>query len=59
MSKVCNAGKEYGMTVLAPRKIDRHGFPAVPGATKEFEKLCKGRPTAEQVNARLKIFRGL
>ena len=55
MSKVCNAGKTYGLTVRVPRETDLRRFPAVPRATKKFERLYKGRTAVERVNARLKI----
>ena len=58
MSKTCNAGKTYGLTVRVPREIDLRRFPAVPRATKKFERLYKGRTAVERVNARLKIFWG-
>ena len=58
MSKICNVGKEYGLTVRVPREIDLRRFPALPRATKKFERLYKGRTAVERVNARLKIFWG-
>jgi hypothetical protein len=58
MSKICNAGKTYGLTVRVPREIDLRRFPALPRATKKFERLYKGRTSVERVNARLKIFWG-
>jgi hypothetical protein len=58
MSKICNAGKSYGMTVRVPREIDLRRFPSLPRATKKFERLYKGRTAVERVNARLKIFWG-
>lgn len=58
MASVCNAGKTYGLTVRVPREIDLRRFPAVPRATKKFERLYKGRTAVERVNARLKIFWG-
>lgn len=58
MSKICNAGKSYGMTVRVPRDIDLRRFPSLPRATKKFERLYKGRTAVERVNARLKIFWG-
>ena len=58
MSSICNAGKQYGKTVRVPREIDLRRFPAVPRATKKFERLYKGRTSVERVNARLKIFWG-
>ncbi len=58
MAKICNAGKSYGLTVRVPRDIDLRRFPALPRATKKFERLYKGRTAVERVNARLKIFWG-
>jgi hypothetical protein len=58
MSKICNADKSYGLTVRVPREIDLRRFPALPRATKKFERLYKGRTAVERVNARLKIFWG-
>lgn len=58
MSATCNAGKKYGRTIRVPRSIDLRRFPAVPRATKKFERLYKGRTAVERVNARLKIFWG-
>jgi hypothetical protein len=58
MSDVCNAGKSYGMTVRVKRGIDLRRFPAIPRATKKFERLYKGRTAVERVNARLKVFWG-
>jgi hypothetical protein len=56
MSRICNAGKSYGKTVRVPREADLRRFPALPRATKKFERLYKGRTAVERVNARLKIF---
>jgi Transposase DDE domain/Transposase domain (DUF772) len=58
MSKICNAGKSYGLTVRVPRKIDLRRFPALPRATKKFERMYKGRTAVERVNGRLKVFWG-
>jgi hypothetical protein len=58
MSSVCNAGKTYGLTVRVPQTIDLRRFPPLPRATKKFERLYKGRTSAERVNARLKLFWG-
>lgn len=58
MSKICNAGKSYGMTVRVPREIDLRRFPSLPRFTKKFARLYKGRTAVERVNARLKIFWG-
>lgn len=54
----CNAGKKYGKTVRVKQEIDLRRFPAIPRATKKFERLYKGRTSVERVNARLKIFWG-
>jgi hypothetical protein len=59
MSTVCNAGKTYGKTVRVPRAVDLRRFPALPRATKKFERMYKGRTAVERVNARLKIFWGV
>lgn len=58
MSCRCNAGKRYGLTVRVPREIDLRRFPALPRATKKFERLYKGRTAVERVNGRLKVFWG-
>ena len=54
----CNAGKKYGKTVRVKREIDLRRFPPIPRATKQFERLYKGRTAVERVNARLKVFWG-
>jgi hypothetical protein len=59
MSKICNAGKSYGKTVRVPHEVDPRRFPALPRATKKFERMYKGRTAVERVNARLKIFWGV
>jgi Transposase DDE domain/Transposase domain (DUF772) len=59
MSSVCNAGKSYGKTVRVPRELDPRRFPALPRATKKFERMYKGRTAVERVNGRLKIFWGV
>jgi hypothetical protein len=59
MSKICNAGKSYGLTLRVNRSIDVRRFPALPRATKKFERLYKGRTAVERVNARLKVFWGV
>ena len=58
MSDICNAGLSYGKTVRVPREIDLRRFPALPRATKKFERMYKGRTAVERVNARLKVFWG-
>lgn len=59
MSEICNAGKKYGKTVRVPREIDLRRFPAIPRATRKFERLYRGRTAVERVNARLKVFWGV
>jgi Transposase DDE domain/Transposase domain (DUF772) len=59
MSSICNAGKSYGKTVRVDRLLDPRRFPALPRATKKFERMYKGRTSIERVNARLKIFWGV
>jgi DDE family transposase/transposase-like protein DUF772 len=59
MSKVCNAGKAYGKTVRVDRALDLRRFPALPRATKKFERMYKGRTAVERANARLKLFWGV
>lgn len=59
MSEICNRGKSYGLTVRVPRDIDLRRFPALPRATKKFERLYKGRTAVERVNGRLKVFWGV
>jgi hypothetical protein len=58
MSQRCNAGRKYGKTVRVRCEIDLRRFPPIPRATKEFERLYKGRTSVERVNARLKVFWG-
>lgn len=59
MSPVCNAGRRYGKTVRVDREIDPRRFPALPRATKKFERMYKGRTAVERGNARLKVFWGV
>jgi hypothetical protein len=59
MSAECNAGKSYGKTVRVPREVDPRRSPALPRATKKFERMYKGRTAVERVNARLKVFWGV
>lgn len=54
----CNAGRDWGLTARLPCELDLRRFPPIPRATKEFERLYKGRTAVERVNARLKIFWG-
>ena len=55
----CNAGKRYGMTVRVKQTLDLRRFPPIPRATKQFERLYKGRSACERLNARLKIYWGV
>ena len=40
------------------QEIDRRRFPPIPRATKQFERLYKGRTAVERINARIKMFWG-
>lgn len=55
----CNGSRRYGLTVRVKQELDRRRFPPIPRATKQFERLYKGRTAVERVNARFKIFWGL
>jgi Transposase DDE domain len=54
----CNAGRDWGLTARIACELDLRRFPPIPRATKEFERLYKGRTAVERVNARLKVFWG-
>ena len=54
----CNAGKTYGKTVRIKCELDPRRFPPIPRATKQFERLYKGRTAVERVNGRIKVFWG-
>lgn len=54
----CNAERPYGRTIRIKRELDLRRFPPIPRATKQFERLYKGRTAVERVNARLKVFWG-
>lgn len=54
----CNGELARGLSPRLPCELDLRRFPPVPRATKEFERLYKGRTAVERVNARLKIFWG-
>jgi hypothetical protein len=58
MAAMCNAGKTYGKTVRVKQEIDLRRFPPIPRATKQFERLYKGRTAVERINARMKIYWG-
>jgi hypothetical protein len=53
----CTQGS-YGKCVRVKRDIDLRRFPAIPRATKQFERLYKGRTAVERVNGRIKVFWG-
>jgi len=55
----CNGARDYGLTVRVKQELDLRRFPTVPRATKQFERLYKGRTAVERVNGRLKIFWGI
>jgi hypothetical protein len=55
---LCNAGKSFGKIVRVEKDVDLRRFPPVPRATKQFERLYRGRTAVERVNARLKVFWG-
>lgn len=55
---ICNAGRKYGKTLRVKQTIDLRRFPPIPRATKQFERLYKGRTAVERVNGRTKIFWG-
>jgi hypothetical protein len=58
MSDLCNEGKSYGKTIRVKQEEDLRRFPPIPRATKQFERLYKGRTAVERVNARIKIYWG-
>ena len=55
---ICNAGRPYGKTLRVKQEIDLRRFPPIPRATRQFERLYKGRTAVERVNGRTKIFWG-
>jgi len=55
----CNRERSYGLTVRVKQEIDLRRFPSIPRATKQFERLYKGRTAVERVNGRLKVFWGI
>lgn len=56
MSATCNQGKTYGLTVRISRESDLRRFPALPRATKKFERLytceCKSELDGTTGNSR-------
>jgi len=55
----CNGTCPSGKTVRVKQDIDLRRFPAIPRATKQFERLYKERTSVERVNARFKVFWGV
>jgi hypothetical protein len=55
----CNGGRSYGLTVRVKQELDLRRFPSIPRATKQFERLYKGRTAVERVNGRFKVFWGI
>jgi hypothetical protein len=55
----CNGERRYGLVVRVKCEEDLRRFPPIGRATKQFERLYKGRTAVERVNARLKIFWGV
>jgi hypothetical protein len=55
----CNGERSYGLTVRVKQELDLRRFPSIPRATKQFERLYKGRTAVERVNGRLKVFWGI
>jgi hypothetical protein len=55
----CNGDKKYGLVVRVKCEEDLRRFPPIGRATKQFERLYRGRTAVERVNARLKIFWGV
>ena len=54
----CNRDLSYGKCARVRREIDLRRFPAIPRATKQFERLYNGRTAVERVNGRVKVFWG-
>jgi hypothetical protein len=58
MSATCNAGKSYGKTVRAPEATDPRRSPALPRATKKFERATRSRiANPETAPIAVEIFR--
>jgi Transposase DDE domain/Transposase domain (DUF772) len=54
----CNGASRYGMVVRIKKEFDLRRFPPIPRATRQFERLYKGRTAVERVNGRLKLYWG-
>ena len=55
----CNGAGRYGMVVRIKKELDLRRFPPIPRATRQFERLYKGRTAVERVNGRLKLYWGV
>jgi DDE family transposase/transposase-like protein DUF772 len=55
----CNGAGRYGMVVRIKEGLDLRRFPPIPRATRQFERLYKGRTAVERVNGRLKLYWGV
>jgi hypothetical protein len=55
----CNGRGRYGMVVRIKSELDLRRFPPIPRATRQFERLYKGRTAVERVNGRLKLYWGV
>jgi hypothetical protein len=53
-----NPGLDWGLRARIPCTLDLRRFPPIPRATKEFERLYRGRTPVDGVNTQLKIFWG-
>jgi hypothetical protein len=54
----CNGQARYGLAVRLPCPRGLRRFPPTPRATKQLERLYKGRTASERGNARVTIFWG-
>ena len=55
----CNGERRYGLVARIKSELDPRRFPPIPRATKQFERLYKGRTAVERVNGRLKLYWGV
>ena len=55
----CNGESRFGMVVRIKSALDLRRFPPIPRATRQFERLYKGRTAVERVNGRLKLYWGV
>src|SRR5262249_22521789 len=51
----CNEDGRYGMVVRIKSELDLRRFPPIPRATRQFERLYKGRTAVERGNGRLQF----